>query len=101
MYRAGGIPRHAACLGMTELLSFSGNCELSVTESASTRETFTGIYSHTSKITFGDSNTGMRLAILDDYQNVALSMADWDGLRPSLQIQIFRDTLNSEDAVAR
>jgi phosphoglycerate dehydrogenase-like enzyme len=42
----------------------------------------------------------MRLAILDDYQNVALSMADWDGLRPSLQIQIFRDTLKSEDAVA-
>jgi phosphoglycerate dehydrogenase-like enzyme len=42
----------------------------------------------------------MRLAILDDYQNVALSMADWDGLRPSLQIQTFRDTLKSEDAVA-
>jgi phosphoglycerate dehydrogenase-like enzyme len=42
----------------------------------------------------------MRLAILDDYQNVALSMADWDGLRPSLQIQIFRDTLKREDAVA-
>jgi phosphoglycerate dehydrogenase-like enzyme len=42
----------------------------------------------------------MRLAILDDYQNVALSMADWDGLRPSLEIQIFRDTLKSEDAVA-
>jgi phosphoglycerate dehydrogenase-like enzyme len=59
-----------------------------------------GIYLHASKITFGDSNTGMRLAILDDYQNVALSMADWDGLRPSLQIQIFRDILKSEDAVA-
>ena len=42
----------------------------------------------------------MRLAILDDYQNVALSMADWDGLRPSLEIQTFRDTLKSEDAVA-
>jgi phosphoglycerate dehydrogenase-like enzyme len=51
-------------------------------------------------MTLGDSNTGMRLAILDDYQNVALSMADWDGLRPSLQIQTFRDTLKSEDAVA-
>jgi len=42
----------------------------------------------------------MQLAILDDYQNVALAMADWDGLRPSLQIQVFRDTLASEDAVA-
>jgi phosphoglycerate dehydrogenase-like enzyme len=42
----------------------------------------------------------MRLAILDDYQNVALTMADWEGLRPSVQIQIFRDTLKSEDAVA-
>jgi phosphoglycerate dehydrogenase-like enzyme len=51
-------------------------------------------------MTLGDSNTSMRLAILDDYQNVALSMADWDGLRPSVQIQIFRDTLKSEDAVA-
>jgi phosphoglycerate dehydrogenase-like enzyme len=51
-------------------------------------------------MTLGDSNMGMRLAILDDYQNVALSMADWDGLRPSLQIQTFRDTLKSEDAVA-
>ena len=51
-------------------------------------------------MTLEDSNTGMRLAILDDYQNVALSMADWDGLRPSLEIQTFRDTLKSEDAVA-
>ena len=51
-------------------------------------------------ISLGDSDTSMRLAILDDYQNVALTMADWDGLRPSLQIQIFRDTLPSEDAVA-
>ena len=42
----------------------------------------------------------MRLAILDDYQNVALTMADWDGLRPSLEIQTFRDTLAGEDAAA-
>ena len=42
----------------------------------------------------------MRLAILDDYQNVALSMADWDGLRPGVEIQTFHDTLASEDAVA-
>lgn len=42
----------------------------------------------------------MRLAILDDYQNVALSMADWDALRPNTQIQTFSDALGSEDAVA-
>src|ERR1700730_6824477 len=42
----------------------------------------------------------MRLAILDDYQNVALAMADWDGLRPGVEIQIFHGTLTSEDAVA-
>src|ERR1700686_4068058 len=42
----------------------------------------------------------MRLAILDDYQNVALTMADWDGLRPGVEIQTFHDTLASEDAVA-
>ena len=42
----------------------------------------------------------MRLAILDDYQKAALSMADWDGLRPGVEIQTFHDTLASEDAVA-
>src|SRR3984893_3953465 len=42
----------------------------------------------------------MRLAILDDYQRAALSMADWDGLRPGVEIQTFHDTLASEDAVA-
>ena len=42
----------------------------------------------------------MRLAILDDYQKAALAMADWDGLRPGVEIQTFHDTLASEDAVA-
>jgi phosphoglycerate dehydrogenase-like enzyme len=42
----------------------------------------------------------MRLAILDDYQNVALAMADWDGLRRIAQIQTFHDTLEREEAVA-
>jgi phosphoglycerate dehydrogenase-like enzyme len=43
----------------------------------------------------------MRLAILDDYQNTALKMADWDGLRPSVEIQTFHDTIASEDAVTK
>src|ERR1700730_5551482 len=42
----------------------------------------------------------MRLPILDDYQKTCLSMADWDGLRHTLEIQTFHDTLASEDAVA-
>ena len=41
----------------------------------------------------------MRLAILDDYQNVALTMAEWDGLRPGTDIETFSDTLASEDAL--
>lgn len=42
----------------------------------------------------------MRLAILDDYQKAALTMADWEGLRPGVELQTFHDTLASEDAVA-
>ena len=42
----------------------------------------------------------MQLAILDDYQRVALAMADWDSLRPAIEIQAFHEILASEDAVA-
>jgi phosphoglycerate dehydrogenase-like enzyme len=42
----------------------------------------------------------MRLAILDDYQRAALAMADWDSLRPAMEIQSFHDILVSDDAVA-
>jgi lactate dehydrogenase-like 2-hydroxyacid dehydrogenase len=41
----------------------------------------------------------VRLAILDDYQNVALSMANWDSLKSAVDIQVFHDTLSAEDAV--
>lgn len=41
----------------------------------------------------------VRLAILDDYQNVALSMANWESLRPAVDVQVFHDTLSAEDAV--
>src|SRR6266403_946734 len=59
-----------------------------------------GIYWRQSKFQIGAFDTDMRLAILDDYQKAALAMADWDGLRPSVEIQTFHDTLASEDAVA-
>ena len=41
-----------------------------------------------------------RLAILDDYQGVALSMGPWSRLR-GLDIQVFRDTLADRDALVQ
>ena len=42
-----------------------------------------------------------RLAILDDYQNVALGLAQWDSLGPGVSVQAFHDTLSDQDALAR
>jgi len=42
----------------------------------------------------------MRVAILDDYQEVALSMADWASLGTGVSVQSFHEPLGSEDAVA-
>jgi len=41
-----------------------------------------------------------KLAILDDYQNVALSMADWSRLDSKVEITVFNDHLADEQAVA-
>ncbi|GGE31724.1 2-hydroxyacid dehydrogenase [Agaricicola taiwanensis] len=38
----------------------------------------------------------MKVAILDDYQDVAISCADWERLGPSVEIRAFRDPLKSE-----
>jgi phosphoglycerate dehydrogenase-like enzyme len=44
----------------------------------------------------------MRLSILDDYQGVALDMADWSGLRRrGLEIVVERQPFADEDAAAR
>jgi len=59
-----------------------------------------GIYWRQSKFQIGAFDWIMRLAILDDYQKAALALADWDGLRPGVEIQTFHETLASEDAVA-
>jgi phosphoglycerate dehydrogenase-like enzyme len=40
-----------------------------------------------------------RCAILDDYQNVALSMADWSKVAGDLEIKVFNDHLGSPDKV--
>lgn len=42
----------------------------------------------------------MKLAILDDYENVALKMADWTSLGSDIQIDVFGDHLARESAVA-
>src|SRR5208282_4935800 len=40
-----------------------------------------------------------RLAILDDYQNVALQMADWKSLGSAVAVEVFHDTLSDQDAL--
>ena len=42
----------------------------------------------------------MRIAILDDYQSVALAMADWSGLQHHAGITVFTDHLADEDRLA-
>jgi phosphoglycerate dehydrogenase-like enzyme len=42
----------------------------------------------------------LRCAVLDDYQNVALSMADWTSLAGRVDVTVFREHLADEDAVA-
>lgn len=41
-----------------------------------------------------------RVAVLDDYQGVALQMADWSVLSPTCQVQVFRDHLTEIEALA-
>ena len=41
----------------------------------------------------------VRIAVLDDYQNVALSMADWSRLDGRATITVFNDHLADPDAV--
>jgi phosphoglycerate dehydrogenase-like enzyme len=42
-----------------------------------------------------------RCAILDDYQNVALKMADWSKVAPDLDIKVFNDPFGGPDEAAR
>jgi phosphoglycerate dehydrogenase-like enzyme len=41
----------------------------------------------------------MKIAVLDDYQNVALGLADWSTLAERAQIDVFNDHLAATDAV--
>jgi phosphoglycerate dehydrogenase-like enzyme len=42
----------------------------------------------------------MKIAILDDYQGVALEMADWSGITRRASLEVFRDHLADVDEVA-
>ena len=42
-----------------------------------------------------------RCAVLDDYQGVALDMADWGPVLDGVEVTVFRDHLDDEDALAR
>jgi hypothetical protein len=42
-----------------------------------------------------------RCAILDDYQSVALKMADWSKVAGDLDIKVFSEPLGGPEAVAR
>jgi phosphoglycerate dehydrogenase-like enzyme len=42
----------------------------------------------------------LRCAVLDDYQGVVLSMADWDRLADRVEVTVFREHFDGEDAVA-
>jgi len=41
----------------------------------------------------------MKIALLDDYQGVALACADWPAVLPQAEITVFRDTLTDLDAL--
>ena len=43
----------------------------------------------------------VRIAVLDDYQGVALEMADWSVLAPDAEVSVFRDPVSAVDALAR
>lgn len=42
----------------------------------------------------------LRTAILDDYQRVALTCADWSPIRDQLEIDIYTETIHDEDRLA-
>jgi phosphoglycerate dehydrogenase-like enzyme len=43
--------------------------------------------------------TVMKIAILDDYQNIALQMADWTRIRERAEVKVFNDHLSDPEAV--
>ena len=46
-------------------------------------------------------NDMLHIAILDDYQNVALEMADWSSLKGHAEIRVFNDHLSNSDEIVQ
>ena len=38
-----------------------------------------------------------RCAVLDDYQNVALRLADWDRIAPDVEVTVFNEPLGGPE----
>src|SRR3546814_8010470 len=49
----------------------------------------------------GSDGARLKLAILDDYQGVALAMADWYALESRIDITVFRDTVEDQGTLAQ
>ena len=47
-----------------------------------------------------DDSMATRIAILDDYQGVALALADWKSLGPEVTVEAFRERLSGDDVLA-
>jgi len=45
--------------------------------------------------------TGMRVAILDDYQDVTRELADWSAVEEDVEVEVFIDHLTDEDEIAQ
>ena len=48
----------------------------------------------------GERKMVTRVAILDDYQNIALKAADWTNLPPDVEITVFNQHIKGEQVVA-
>ena len=46
-----------------------------------------------------ETNTPLKIAVLDDYQRVALQSADWSAIQEKTEVQVFHDHLSNEQAV--
>lgn len=47
------------------------------------------------------STPTIQIAILDDYQGVALTSADWSPLKGRVTVDVFQDTLQDEDSLVQ
>ena len=46
-------------------------------------------------------NTKLKIAILDDYQNIALAMADWSAITKNAEITVFNDHISDEEELVK